>query len=223
MYRILIVEDDGVVSRVLRDTFISWGMDARGIENFRRVVEECAEYAPHLVLIDVSLPFYNGYYWCNEIRRASKVPIVFISSTSDSMNIVMAMSMGADDFIVKPFDLEVVNAKVRALLRRAYDFAVDTDTLEHNGVSLNLSDGTVSFEGCTAELTKNEFKVLHVLMQSHGRIVSRDTLMERLWETSEFIDDNTLTVNVNRLRKTLSEVGLVDYVLTKKGLGYVVP
>jgi DNA-binding response OmpR family regulator len=202
--------------------FISWGMDAKGISNFRAVVEEFNEYAPHLVLLDISLPFYNGYYWCNEIRKVSKVPIVFISSTSDNMNIVMAMNMGADDFIAKPFDLDVINAKVQALLRRAYDFSIDTNTLEHNGLTLSLSDSTVTFGEHTAELTKNEFKILQVLIENHGKIVSRDTLMEKLWETSSFIDDNTLTVNINRLRKTLSEVGVLNYIGTRKGLGYIV-
>jgi DNA-binding response OmpR family regulator len=223
MYKILIVEDDGVISKVLQNTFITWGMDARGITNFRAVVDEFKEYTPHLVLLDISLPFYNGYYWCNEIRKFSKVPIVFISSTADNMNIVMAMNMGADDFIVKPFDLDVINAKVQALLRRTYDFSIDTNTLEYNGVTLNLFDSTVTFESNTITLTKNELKILQVLMQSHGKIVSRDTLMEKLWETSAFIDDNTLTVNVNRLRKTLLEVGVSNYVDTRKGLGYIVP
>jgi DNA-binding response OmpR family regulator len=223
MYKILIVEDDGVISKVLQNTFITWGMDARGITNFRAVVDEFREYAPHLVLLDISLPFYNGYYWCNEIRKFSKVPIVFISSTADNMNIVMAMNMGADDFIVKPFDLDVINAKVQALLRRTYDFSIDTNTLEYHGVTLNLFDSTVTFESNTVTLTKNELKILQVLMQSHGKIVSRDTLMEKLWETSAFIDDNTLTVNVNRLRKTLLEVGVSNYVDTRKGLGYIVP
>lgn len=222
MYKILIVEDDSIISKVLQKMFISWGMEARGITNFRTVVEEFKNYAPHLVLLDISLPFYNGYYWCNEIRRVSKVPIVFISSTTDNMNIVMAMNMGADDFIVKPFDLEVLNAKVQALLRRAYDFSIDTNIIEHNGLSLNLSDSTAAFENNTIVLTKNELKILQVLMLNHGKIVSRDTLMEKLWETSSFIDDNTLTVNINRLRKTLLEVGVSNYIDTRKGLGYIV-
>jgi DNA-binding response OmpR family regulator len=222
MYKILIVEDDSVISRVLQDTFISWGMGAKGISNFRAVAEEFNEYAPHLVLLDISLPFYNGYYWCNEIRKVSQVPIIFISSTSDNMNIVMAMNMGADDFIVKPFDLDVINAKVQALLRRTYDFSIATSTLEHNGLVLNLSDGTATYKNHTITLTKNEFKILQILMENHGKIVSRDTLMEKLWETSSFIDDNTLTVNVNRLRKTLLEAGVSDYIGTRKGLGYIV-
>jgi DNA-binding response OmpR family regulator len=222
MYKILIVEDDDVISGVLQKTFINWGMDARGITNFRTVVEEFQEYAPHLVLLDISLPFYNGYYWCNELRKLSKVPIIFISSTSDNMNIVMAMNMGADDFIVKPFDLEVINAKVQAILRRAYDFSIDTNMLSHNGVTLNLLDSTVTFKNHTIILTKNESKILQVLMQNHGKIVSRDTLMEKLWETSAFIDDNTLTVNINRLRKTLLEIGVSNYIDTRKGLGYIV-
>ncbi len=222
MYKIFIVEDDGVISKVLKNMFINWGMDAKTATDFKNIVQEVQDFTPQLILVDISLPFFNGYYWCNEIRKFSKVPIIFISSSADNMNIVMAMNMGADDFIAKPFDLDVLNAKVQALLRRTYDFSVNTNILEHSGVTLNLSNSMVCFGENSAELTKNESKILQVLMENHGRIVSRDTLMEKLWETSSFIDDNTLTVNINRLRKTLSKVGISEYITTKKGLGYIV-
>lgn len=222
MYKILIVEDDDVISKILKNMFISWGMEVNSVTDFKNIIQDFKEYSPQLVLLDISLPFFNGYYWCNEIRKISKVPIIFISSNSDNMNIVMAMNMGADDFISKPFDLDVLNAKVQALLRRTYDFSINLDTLEHNQVTLNILDNTVSFDGNSTELTKNEFKILQVLIENHGKIVSRDTLMEKLWETDCFIDDNTLTVNINRLRKTLLKIGVSDYITTKKGLGYII-
>lgn len=222
MYKILIVEDNDTISKVLKKMFISWGMLAKYISDFKNVLNDFKTYSPHLVLLDISLPFFNGYYWCNEIRKISKVPIMFISSTSDNMNIVMAMNMGADDFISKPFDLDVLNAKVQAILRRTYDFSINMDSLEHNGIVLNLLDNTVSYKSLKIELTKNEFKILQVLIENHGKIVSRDTLMEKLWQTDNFIDDNTLTVNINRLRKTLAQINITDFIITKKGLGYIV-
>lgn len=222
MYKILIVEDDDIISKILKNMFINWGMEVKSVTDFKNIIEDFKEYCPQIVLLDISLPFFNGYYWCNEIRKISKAPIIFISSNSDNMNIVMAMNMGADDFISKPFDLDVLNAKVQALLRRTYDFSINLDILEHNGITLNILDSTVSFDGNSTELTKNEFKILQVLIENHGKIVSRETLMEKLWETDCFIDDNTLTVNINRLRKTLLKIGVFDYIVTKKGLGYII-
>ena len=172
--------------------------------------------------MDISLPFYNGYHWCSEIRRTSSVPILFISSASDNMNIVMAVNMGGDDFIAKPFDLDVMNAKVRALLRRTYDFNPLPELLEHRGVTLNPSDATFVYEGNRYDLTKNEYRILQILMENKGKIVSRDTLMQRLWETDFYVDENTLTVNINRLRKTLSGAGIENFITTKKGIGYLV-
>jgi two-component system, OmpR family, response regulator protein BraR/BceR len=175
-----------------------------------------------LVLLDISLPFVNGFTLCNEIRKVSKVPIIFISSASDNMNIVMAINMGGDDFIAKPFDLNVLTSKVQALLRRTYDFTGQTNLLEHRGAILNTSDATLTFNGQKIELTKNDQKILSVLLENKGKAVSRDVLMTRLWETDSFIDDNTLTVNINRLRKKLEAIGLDDFIKTKKGLGYLV-
>lgn len=222
MYRILIVEDDITIAGILEKHFASWDMEAHRIKDFSNVLQEFSAFSPHLVIMDISLPFYNGYHWCSEIRRTSSVPILFLSSASDNMNIVMAVNMGGDDFVAKPFDLDVMNAKVRALLRRTYDFNPLPELLEHRGVMLNPSDATFTYEGNRYDLTKNEYRILQILMENKGKIVSRDTLMQRLWETDFYVDENTLTVNITRLRKTLSGAGIENFILTKKGIGYLV-
>ena len=222
MYKILIVEDDMTIANIIKEHLASWGMITRCVTDFQNVFSDFAEYSPHLVLLDISLPFYNGYHWCSKIRAVSQVPIIFISSASDNMNIVMAINMGGDDFIAKPFDLTVLVAKVQALLRRTYDFTGGSDILEHKGVILNLSDCSVSYNGNKLELTKNELRILQVLFEQRGKVVSRDTLMYRLWETDDFIDENTLTVNIARLRKKLAGIGINDFIITKKSLGYIV-
>ncbi len=222
MYKILIVEDDMVIAKAIKNTIEAWGYYAMCITDFRDVIKEFVSFAPQLVLLDISLPFYNGYHWCSEIRKLSKVPIIFISSASDNMNIVMAVNMGGDDFIAKPFDLNVLTAKVQAMLRRTYDFAGQTNLLEHKGAILNTGNTTLSYIDQKIELTKNEYKILQILIENKNRVVSRDTIMARLWETDSYIDDNTLTVNVTRLRKKLDDVGLHDFIITKKGIGYMV-
>lgn len=222
MYRILIVEDDVVIANTLKEHMKTWGYEVEYIKDFKNVVAEFVAFNPQLVLLDVSLPFYNGYHWCSEIRKISKVPIVFISSTSDNMNIVLAITQGADDFIAKPFDLNVLTAKVQALLRRTYDFAGQTNLIEHNGVILNISDATLTYNGQQVEFSKNEFKIIHMLLENKGKVVSRDSIMTKLWESDSYIDDNTLTVNVTRIRKKLSDIGLKDFITTKKGIGYMV-
>lgn len=221
MYKILIVEDDKVIVKAINRQMIAWGYETCVPEDFRNIMENFVEFDPQLVLLDISLPFYNGYHWCTEIRRVSKVPIIFISSNSDNMNIVMAMNMGADDFIAKPFDLNVLIAKIQALLRRTYDFDNDSNLLEHGGVLLNCKDATVTYAGEQLSLTKNEFRILQLLMERQGSVVSRETIMQALWESDSFVDDNTLTVNVTRLRKSLESIGLTDIIKTKKGLGYI--
>lgn len=222
-YRILVVEDDAVISAAVARHISSWGCEVKCAENFADVMGEFLAFEPQLVLLDIGLPFYNGYHWCSEIRRVSKVPVIFISSASDNMNIVMAMNMGADDFIAKPFDLDVLTAKVQALLRRTYDFAnADVNRIEVHGAVLDLNAGTLEYGGAQIDLTKNELKILQSLFEKRGRVVSRDELMMRLWQTDSFVDENTLTVNVTRLRKKLENVGLSDFIRTKKGLGYIV-
>ena len=222
MYRVFVVEDDPVICGAICANMDSWGFEARAAEDFGNVMAEFAAFDPQLVLLDISLPRYSGYHWCAEIRKVSKVPVMFISSASDKMNIVMAMNMGADDFIAKPFDLEVLTAKVQALLRRAYDFAGTGKVLECSGAVLDLNAGTLSYGSELVQLSKNELRILQALMEKHGSVVTRDELMLRLWQTDSFVDENTLTVNVTRLRRRLEGIGLGELIKTRKGLGYVI-
>ncbi len=223
MYRIFIVEDDPVIVSALCAHMEKWGFECRGVEDFRKVTEEFAAYAPHLVLMDISLPFYDGYHWCAEIRKLSKTPMIFLSSAAENMNILMALSAGADDFVQKPFDLSVLLAKVQALLRRTYDFGQATPTLlSHEGLLYNPADGTVEFQGKTVPLSKNESRILGVLLRHKGETVSRENLMNALWETDCFVDENTLTVNVTRLRRRLESIGAPDMIQTRKGVGYLI-
>lgn len=222
VYRIFLVEDDrGIAEAIAAQTGL-WDIETVCAKDFRNIMAEFSATEPHLVLLDISLPFYDGYHWCREIRNVSKVPIIFISSASDNMNIVMAMNMGADDFIAKPFDQSVLMAKINAMLRRTYDFASSVSLIEHRGAILNVGDGTLTYEGQKIELTKNEYRILLGLMQSKGRTISREKLMELLWESDEFVDDNTLTVNIGRLRKKLDAAGLKDFISTKHGMGYLI-
>lgn len=222
MYRIFIVEDDEAIAGAVAQQLTAWGMEAVVAESFQNVMEEFHKASPQLVLLDITLPFFNGYHWCTQIRKVSKAPIVFLSSASDNMNIVMAMNMGGDDFIPKPFDFSVLLAKMQALLRRTYDFAGESSVIAHKDVILNTSDASLLYRGERLELTKNEYRILLTLMENKGRVVSRDTLMERLWETDSFVDENTLTVNVTRLRRKLEAAGVKDFITTKKGMGYLI-
>ena len=222
MYRILIVEDDQGIAQAIKAQAEKWELEAKCVQDFRSIMADFKDYAPHLVLLDISLPFFNGYHWCGEIRKTSKVPIIFISSASDNMNIVMAMDMGADDFIAKPFDQSVLMAKIQAMLRRTYDFASSVPILEHLGALLNTGDNTLTYQNQQISLTKNEYRILLSLLENKGKVVSREKLMERLWETDHFIDENTLTVNVNRLRKKLDAAGLHDFITTRFGVGYII-
>lgn len=221
MYKIFIVEDDRGIAEEIKKLSEAWQLEARICDDFANVTKEFVEFAPHIVLLDISLPFFNGFYWCGEIRKASNVPIIFISSASDNMNVVMAMNMGGDDFISKPFEINVLIAKIQALLRRSYDFAVSPPLLAHRGAILNTGDNTLLFNNEKITLTKNEYRILFCLMENKGRVVSRGKLMERLWETEIFIDENTLTVNVNRLRRKLDSAGLNGFIVTKFGEGYI--
>ncbi len=222
MYRLLIIEDDKGIADAITTQAKMWDLDTYCAENFRNIMSDFADFDPHIVLLDISLPFFNGYYWCNEIRKVSKVPVIFISSASDNMNMVMAMNMGADDFIAKPFDQSVLMAKLQAMLRRTYDFAASVPILEHRGAMLNTGDNTLTYKDEKISLSKNEFRILLILMENKGRVVSREKLMEQLWESDSFIDENTLSVNVNRLRKRLDAAGLIDFITTKFGVGYII-
>ncbi len=222
MYKMLIVEDDPTIADEVAAQIAPWGIEAKKADDLRNVMQVFAKFQPHIVLLDISLPFFNGYHWCEQIRAVSKVPVIFISSASDNMNIVMAMNLGADDFVSKPFDMNVLTAKVRALLRRTYDFGASVPLLEHKGAILNTGDGSLSVNGEKVSLSKNEYRILLCLMENKGKTVSREKLMERLWQTDQFIDENTLTVNVNRLRKKLDAAGLADFIETIFGVGYIV-
>ena len=221
-YNILIIEDDNVIAESIKKHLEKWEYQVQCVTDFKEVLRDVTSFKPELILLDITLPFYNGFYWCSEIRKFTKVPIIFISSADDKMNIVMAMDMGGDDFVSKPFDLTVLTAKINALLRRSYSFNTNLNILEHNGVILNLSDAIISNGDKNIELTKNEFKIMQLLMENAGEMVKRDTIMINLWDSDSFIDDNTLTVNLTRIRKKLSQIGVDDYIFTKRGIGYLI-
>ena len=220
MYRILVVEDDPGIAQAVCAHLRQWELEARCVQNFRAVMDEFTAFDPQLVLLDISLPFFNGYHWCTQIRSVSRVPVMFLSSAAENMNIVMAMNMGADDFIAKPFDLDVLTAKVQALLRRTYDFTVQSEVLECGGAVLHPDEATLAVGERRIDLTKNELRILHLLMENRGRFVRREDIMNRLWETDCYVDDNTLTVNMTRLRHKLDAAGLAGFIRTKKGVGY---
>lgn len=220
MYKILIIEDDRTIANAVKNHLEKWGFEAKCAENFKDIMTEFTEFSPHLVLMDIGLPYYNGFYFCSEIRRISKVPVVFLSSASDNMNIVMAMNMGADDFINKPFDLTVLTAKLQAILRRTYSFNKTQNVLNYQSLTLDLLKGVISYHENSIELTKTELKIMQILFEHAGQIVSRDTIMEALWQSEAFVDDNTLSVNINRLRKKLDAFSLPQLIHTKKGIGY---
>ena len=219
MYRILIVEDDAGIAEAVSEQAKMWNFETHSVTNFRNVMAEFAEFDPHLVLMDIGLPFFNGYYWCGEIRKVSRVPVIFISSASDNMNIVMAMNMGGDDFIAKPVEPSVMIAKIQAILRRTYNMTDKTPVLEHKGAILNLNDTTLLYQDSKIELTKNEFRILQTLLENKG---SRDALMTKLWQIDCYVEENTLTVNVTRLRRKLESAGLTDFIKTKIGYGYII-
>lgn len=222
MYRVYMIEDDQGILEAVKNKGERWELSILGVKNFRNILQEFSKIQPHLVIMDIGLPAFDGYHWCMEIRRVSKVPILFLSSASDNMNMVMAMNMGGDDFVAKPFDVDVLIAKIQALLRRTYDFAGNMPLLEHGGAFLNMESGMLTFGDASIDLTKNEHRILLLLMENKGRIVSRERLMDALWESDCYVDDNTLTVNVNRLRKKLEANGLKDFIQTKFGVGYYI-
>lgn len=219
-YRILVIEDDAVIAEQVKNYLEKWGYEVFAIKDFQNVLKEFTEVNPHLVLMDIGLPFFNGHYWCRQIRQVSQVPVIFVSSAGDNMNIVMAVNMGGDDFVTKPFELEVLVAKIQAMLRRTYSFRGQTSVLEYKGIMLDLTDAAVWIEGKRQELTKNEFRILQLLLENAEQTVSREAIMKRLWDNDCFVDDNTLTVNMTRLRKKLEASGESEVIHTRKGLGY---
>jgi DNA-binding response OmpR family regulator len=222
LFRIMIVEDDEKIRRIVADTLRKWKYEVMAVSSFEQVLEEFTAGQPHLVLLDVNLPVYDGYYWCQQIRSVSKVPIIFLSSRNQNMDVIMAINMGADDFVQKPFDLDVLVAKVSALLRRNYTYQDESLQMTHRQLIFHLANSSVEYGGQTAELSRNEFIILQTMMRNIGSIVSRDALMQVLWSDEQFIDDNTLTVNVNRLRRRIAMLGLEDFIVTRKGMGYTI-
>lgn len=222
MYKILVVEDDMTIAELLKSNLNHWGFETHLIADFNHIMDEFINIQPHLVLLDISLPFFNGYYWCSEIRKVSKVPIIFLSSHTENLDIVMAMNLGGDDYITKPFALDIVIVKIQAILRRSYTYYTDSQIMRVGEVILNLNDSTLLYKGEALELTKNEYKILTVLMNHKNTIVSRDDIIKHLWDSESFIDDNTLTVNINRLRKKLEDNGIKELIQTKKGMGYMI-
>ncbi len=221
MYKIMIVEDDEVIAHTIKKHLETWNYEVMVIEDFEHVFDIFMKYQPHLILLDITLPYYNGYYWCQQIRNKSEVPIIFISSVSENMSIVMAMNMGGDDFINKPFDLNILTSKIQAIMRRTYTFSKQLSILNYKDLILNLLDATLSYHNLSIELTRNELKIMQLLMNKHETYVSRDELMMALWQSDQFIDDNTLSVNMNRLRKKLDVFHIQNLITTKKGLGYM--
>ncbi len=222
MYKIMVVEDDPSVSSALSSVLNSWGFEAIRVTDFENITDQFEKIRPDLILMDLNLPERNGFFWTSEIRKRSSVPIIFVSSADESMNVVTALNQGADDYITKPFEMTVLVTKIRALLRRTFDYTTRSDFLEHKGVYLDLNNNEVSYEGQTIELSKNEAKILKNLMENKDKIVRREKLMEALWKTDCYIDENTLSVNVNRLRRKLEGIHLYDFIQTRKGIGYMV-
>lgn len=224
MVDIFLVEDDKALSRETKLCLTKWGYNVYEVERFDNVLEEVISKNPKLILMDINLPFYDGFYWCNQIRNLLKVPIIFISSRESDMDIVMSINMGADDYIIKPFSTQLLVAKVQAILRRAYSYNNDlkSNIIKYNDIILNILESKIYFKNKFIELSKNELKIINILMSNQGKIVNRDTIIEKLWDSEEFISENTLTVNINRLRKTLENIGLIDFIITKKGQGYYI-
>ncbi|MGO4369472.1 response regulator transcription factor [Paenibacillus sp. 2TAB19] len=222
MFRIMIIEDDDKIRSIVADALRKWQYEVIELTSFERIRDEFTATQPHLVLMDVNLPVYDGFYWCQQIRAVSKVPILFLSSRDQNMDVIMAINMGADDYVQKPFDLSVLVAKVSALLRRNYTYQDDSLQITHRQLVFHLSNSSVQFGAQTAELSRNEFIILQTLMRNIGKIISRDDLMQVLWNDEQFIDDNTLTVNVNRLRRKIAALGADDFIATRKGMGYIV-
>ncbi|HEM6392845.1 response regulator transcription factor [Streptococcus suis] len=220
MQKILVIEDDKTISQLVAKNLTNWGYQVQEVQDFQMVLEQMEEFQPHLILLDIGLPFFNGYYWCQEIRKTSRVPIMFLSSHDQPMDIVMAINMGADDYVTKPFEMTVLLAKIQGLLRRTYDFVGEQSLLWFEEVSLDLKTMQVSYKQDVEELTRNEFQILRVLFEHGKEVVSREELMRELWNSDIFVDDNTLSVNIARLRKKLAELRLPNLIMTKKGVGY---
>lgn len=224
MAKIMIIEDEATIRELISEELQKWQFDTFGTTDFNNVLDDFQREDPQLVLLDINLPVFDGYYWCQKIREISKIPIIFISSRNTNMDMIMAMNMGADDFVTKPFQIDVLIAKINALLRRSYNYSeVGSEIMSHNGITLNVDNGSMEINGEVIDLSKNEYRLLYILIKKHGKILTREKLLRALWEDERFVDDNTLTVNINRLRKKIEQAGLEGYIETKVGQGYIVP
>ncbi|MEB8418727.1 response regulator transcription factor [Enterococcus casseliflavus] len=224
MAKIMVVEDEAVIRQLIIEELEKWQFETFGTTDFNQVLTDFEEQEPQLILLDINLPVFDGYYWCQKIREASKVPIIFISSRNTNMDMIMAMNMGADDFVTKPFEIDVLIAKINALLRRSYNYVESSsETLVHNGLTLNIDNSSMYINGESIDLSKNEYRLLYILMKNHGKILSREKILRALWDDERFVDDNTLTVNINRLRRKIEQAGMNGYIETKVGQGYIVP
>lgn len=222
-YKVFLIEDQVDMAESMKKLLEKWGLSVSICVDFENIIKEFTDQQPHIVLMDINIPTFDGFYWCKKIREVSKVPIIFVSSRDSNMDIVMAINNGGDDYIQKPFDSNVLIAKTQALLRRNYEYKnIETQIMECNGIVLNLNDTTIHYEGNNVELTKNEYKILKVLIENQGRVVSRDSLMRQLWNDDVYVNENTLTVNINRLRKKLEDMGIKELISTKKGMGYII-
>ena len=221
---IFIIEDDQALSNEIKLALSKWGYSVGQVNDFENITNEVLDSNPKLILMDINLPSYDGFYWCSQIRNFMKVPIIFISSRDNDMDIIMSINMGGDDYITKPFSPQVLVAKIQAILRRTYSYNNDlkSDVIKFKDITLNIVEGKLYFKGENVDLTKNELKIINMLMSNQEQIVSREEIIEELWDTDEFISENTLTVNVNRLRKKLKSIGLEDVIETKKGQGYII-
>ncbi len=224
MMKIMIVEDDETVRDLIVEALQKWDFETVEVTNFHKVLDLFEKEQPHLVLLDITLPVFDGYYWCQKIREVSKAPVIFISSRNTNADTIMSMNIGGDDYVNKPFSTEILIAKVNALLRRTYDYSkAETTQLTHNGLTLNMENSSMTINETNVELSKNEFQLLLILMKQQGKILSREKLLRALWDDERFVDDNTLTVNINRLRKKIEGAGIPNYIETKVGQGYIIP
>jgi len=218
---VFIIEDDVKIRNELMKLLEKYDYDCGSSDDFAHMPEVVLHQNPQLVLLDINLPVYDGYYICREIRRQSQVPIIIVTSRDSEVDELMSMNLGADDFITKPYNTQILLARISSILKRVYH-SEPVNTISHRGLTLDISRSTACFGGSEVELSKNEMRILRLLMCNKDRIISRDEIMNDLWQSEEFVDDNTLTVNINRLRKKLDGIGVSDYLITKRGQGYAV-
>lgn len=222
-YRIYLVEDDAMLAEEISKLLVKWGYEVNTAQMFDNILDEFLIIQPHIVLMDVNIPRFDGFHWCRKIREISTVPIIYISSRDSNMDIIMGMNNGGDDYLAKPFDNAVLVAKLQAVIRRTYEYGFqESQLLCHRGLTVQLEEATAEYDNKKCELTKNELKILRLLMENQGKIVAREALMRSLWDDEIYVNENTLTVNVNRVRLKLEELGLHSFITTKKGMGYMV-